>query len=87
MHDYFTSVLAVASAARLALHRGDLSEADRQYTQAMRARPSCTFVVPFVAVRVRLQLAKVSYATGDHTTARGFQILTAGGVWWRNRDR
>jgi LuxR family maltose regulon positive regulatory protein len=70
MHHYVTCVLAFAAAARLAVHRGDSQEADRQHTRAMRARPSCTFVLPFLAVRVRLQLAKVSFAIGDHTTAR-----------------
>ena len=64
------SVLAFAAAARLAVHRGDLNEADRQLTRAMRARPSCTFVLPYLAVRVRLQLAKVYWAIGDQTTAR-----------------
>jgi LuxR family maltose regulon positive regulatory protein len=70
MHDYATSVLAFAAAARLAVHRGDLKEADRQLTQAMRARPSCTYVLPFLAVRVRLQLAKVHWARGDQASAR-----------------
>jgi LuxR family maltose regulon positive regulatory protein len=69
-HDYALSVLAFAAAARLAVHRGDLKEADRHLTQAMRARPSLTFVLPFLAVRVRLQLAKVYRARGDATTAR-----------------
>ena len=73
MHDYVTSVLAFAVAARLAVHRGDLKEADRQLTQAMRARPTCTFVLPWLAVRVRLQLAKIYWARGDHTTARHLQ--------------
>ena len=70
MHDYATSVLAFAAAARLAVHRGDLKEANRQLTRAMRARPSCTFVLPYLAVRVRLQLAKVYWAIGDQATAR-----------------
>jgi LuxR family transcriptional regulator, maltose regulon positive regulatory protein len=70
MHDYVTSVLAFADAARLAAHQGDLNEADRQLTRAMRARPSCTFALPFHAVRVRLQLAKVFWAIADHTIAR-----------------
>jgi LuxR family transcriptional regulator, maltose regulon positive regulatory protein len=70
MRDYITSVLAFAVAARLAVHRGDLTEADRQLTQAMRARPTCTFVLPWLAVRARLQLAKVYWATGDQSTAR-----------------
>ena len=65
-----TSVLAFAGAARLAVHRGDLNEAERQLTQAMRARPSLTFALPYLAVRVRLQLAKVYWALGDLMTAR-----------------
>jgi LuxR family maltose regulon positive regulatory protein len=70
MYDYATSVLAFASAARLAVHRSDSAEADRQLTRAMRARPTLTYVMPVLAVRLRLQLAKVYCATGDHTTAR-----------------
>jgi LuxR family maltose regulon positive regulatory protein len=70
MHDYAASVLAFAAAARLALHRGDLKETDRQFTRAMRARPTCTFVLPFLAVRARIQLARVCWARGDQTTAR-----------------
>jgi LuxR family maltose regulon positive regulatory protein len=69
MHDYATCVLAFAGAARLAVHRGDWKEADRHLTQAMRARPSCTFVLPYLAVRLRLEVAKVSFSIGDHTTA------------------
>ena len=70
MYDYATSVLAFAGAARLAVHRGDLREANRQLTRGMRARPSCTFALPYLAVRLRLQLARVSWAIADHTTAR-----------------
>jgi len=70
MYDYATSVLAFASAARLAVHRGDRAAADRQLTRAMRARPSLTYVLPTLAVRVRLQLAKVYSAIGDHPAAR-----------------
>ncbi|HWH99191.1 MAG TPA: LuxR C-terminal-related transcriptional regulator, partial [Propionibacteriaceae bacterium] len=70
LHDYAISVLAFAAAARLAVHRGDRTEADRQLARAMRARPSCTFVLPHIAVRVRLQLAKAYAALADHATAR-----------------
>ena len=70
LHDYAVSVLAFAAAARLALHRGDRNEVDRQLARAMRARPTCTFVIPHVAVRVRLQLAKVYAGLADHATAR-----------------
>ncbi len=70
LNDYVLSVLTFAAAARLAVHRGDREEADRQLARAMRARPSCTFVLPWVAVRVRLQLAKTYAAIADQATAR-----------------
>jgi LuxR family maltose regulon positive regulatory protein len=70
MHDYATSVLAFAAAARLAVREGDLAEASRRLTQAMRGRPSLTFALPYLAVRVRLQLAKVYFALADAATAR-----------------
>jgi LuxR family maltose regulon positive regulatory protein len=70
LHDYAVSVLAFAVAARLAIHDGELDEADRQITRAMRARPSCTVALPFYAVRGRLQLAKAYSARGDQASAR-----------------
>ena len=70
MHDYATSVLAFAAAARLAVQRGDLNVADRLTTKAMRARPTCTFAMPYLAVSARLQLALVHLARGDSATAR-----------------
>ena len=36
----------------------------------MRARPSCTYALPFLALRVRLELAKASWINGDRATAR-----------------
>ena len=64
------SVLAFAAAARLAVHRGDLKQADARLTQAMRARPSCNSAMPYLGVRSRVQLAKVYSVKGDHATAR-----------------
>ena len=69
MQDYAASVLAFAAAARLALHDGDVAALDRALTRAMRARPFCTYVLPFLAVRSRLHLAKVFWARGDQATA------------------
>ena len=70
LHDYSMSLLTFTAAARLALHRGDRKEIDRQLARAMRARPSCTVALPYVAVRARLQLAKVYAAIADQATAR-----------------
>ena len=70
MHDYVACLLAFAEAARLAVHRGDLTEAHRQLTRAMRSRPSATYVFPFVAVRLRLQLAKLYFSIAEVVAAR-----------------
>ena len=70
LNDYAMSALAFAASARLAVQRADRPAADRQLARAMRARPVCTFVLPHVAVRVRLQLGTVYAALADHPTAR-----------------
>jgi len=70
MHDYASCLLAFAEAARLAMHRGDQDEARRHLAQAMRARRSATCGPPFVAVRLRLQLAKVHLALDEVVVAR-----------------
>jgi LuxR family maltose regulon positive regulatory protein len=70
LHDYITCLLTFAGAARLAVHRGDLTEIRRQLARAMRARPSATYAFPFVAVRLRLQLAKVCLSIAEVVAAR-----------------
>jgi LuxR family maltose regulon positive regulatory protein len=70
LHDYAVSVLAFAVAGRLALRRGDLDEAERQLTRAMRARPSCTYVLPFYALRARIQVTRAYVTRGDQVAAR-----------------
>ena len=70
MHDCVYIIPAFAGAARLSLHHGDLNEAYRQLTRAMRARPSASYLLPYHAVRLRLQLARVYLALADVATAR-----------------
>jgi LuxR family transcriptional regulator, maltose regulon positive regulatory protein len=70
MHDYAFSGLVFAGAARLSVHHGDLSAARRHLVRAMRARLSATYLVPYLAVGLRLQLAKVYLAIADPGTAR-----------------
>lgn len=66
---YSTSALAYAVSARVAIHAGDHAAAGRFLVQGMRARVPCTHVLPWLAVRVRLQLAKAHAAAGDHAAA------------------
>jgi LuxR family maltose regulon positive regulatory protein len=70
LHDYVFCSLAFAGAGRLSVHHGDLKEARRQLARAMRARPAATYLVPYLAVRLRLRLAKVHLAIADQGTAR-----------------
>ncbi len=70
LQDYATCLLAFAAAARLAVHQGDLNEAKRHLAAAMRGRALATFVMPTIAVRLRLQLAKTHWAISEHSTAR-----------------
>jgi LuxR family maltose regulon positive regulatory protein len=70
LHDYVFSIPAFTGAARLALHHGDSKEAHRQLARGMRARPPATYLLPFTAVRLRLQLATVYLALAEPATVR-----------------
>ena len=67
---YVSSLTTFAGAARLSLHQGDVKEARRQLTRAMRARPSATYLLPYHAARLRLQLATVYLALTEQATVR-----------------
>jgi LuxR family maltose regulon positive regulatory protein len=70
LHDYAAASLIFPAAARLALHRGEISLAQQELGWAMRARPLCTAALPILAVRLRLHTALAYAAAGDPTTAR-----------------
>ena len=69
MDGYPTSALALAVASRVAVHDGDRERAGRLLARAMRARVGCTHLMPYVAVRARIQLAKAHVALGDRSAA------------------
>jgi len=68
LHGYVSSLTTFAGAARLSLHQGDVKEARRQLTRAMRARPAATYLLPYHAARLRLQLARVYLALAEQAT-------------------
>ena len=70
MQDYSISLTAFAAAARLEWRRGVRDTTERHLTRAMRIRSQCTTTFPWLAVRGRLQLAKVHWALGETKTAR-----------------
>lgn len=65
IEDYAIASLAWAVGARVALHQGDEAKARERLAQAMRTRALSTYVLPFIAVRVRLHIAKALLASGD----------------------
>ncbi|WP_315900762.1 LuxR C-terminal-related transcriptional regulator [Microbacterium esteraromaticum] len=69
MEGYPTTALALAVRARVALRHGDAVGAERFLSRAMRARVHCTHVLPYLAMRVRLQLAMAYAAKRDHAAA------------------
>ncbi|NYE21371.1 LuxR C-terminal-related transcriptional regulator [Microbacterium immunditiarum] len=69
MEGYPTTALALAVSARLAQRRGDAVAADRFLVRAMRARVHCTHVLPYLAMRTRLQIAGLFVGLGDRTAA------------------
>jgi len=69
LDDYVYSVPAFAAAARLSLHQGHPKEAHRQLAWAMRVRPAATYLLPYLAVRLRLYLAKLYLGIADPGTA------------------
>ncbi|GAA1520588.1 LuxR C-terminal-related transcriptional regulator [Agromyces terreus] len=69
MSGYATTALALAVSARIAIHNGDDSSATRLLAQAMRARVDCTHVLPYLAMRTRLQLAMCYSQMGDRAAA------------------
>nr|WP_281496909.1 LuxR C-terminal-related transcriptional regulator [Ornithinimicrobium sp. F0845] len=70
MEGYPTTALALAVSARIALRRGDTTAGERFLARAMRARVHCTHVLPYLAMRVRLQLAKAFGGLDDRAAAQ-----------------
>jgi LuxR family maltose regulon positive regulatory protein len=73
MQDYVMSLLTFAAAGRLAMHRGDRDDAERQIMRAMRGRPSATHALPFLAIQLRIELVKGHLAMDDLGRARHLQ--------------
>lgn len=69
MDGYPTTTLALAVAARVAVHDGEREQGARLLARGMRARIGCTRLLPSVSIRARIQLAKAHVALGDRSAA------------------
>ncbi|MGX7678499.1 LuxR C-terminal-related transcriptional regulator [Jatrophihabitans sp. DSM 45814] len=70
IEESYTSALVCAVLAQTALHRGDITAADRELVSAQRTRSALTFSLPHLAVQARLALARVHLAVSDLPGAR-----------------
>jgi LuxR family maltose regulon positive regulatory protein len=65
-----TSLVVYAAGARVALHRGDLDQADQDLAGARELRPRATHALPYYAVQARLELTRAYLALTEVTAAR-----------------
>jgi LuxR family maltose regulon positive regulatory protein len=70
LEDYPPVALMHAVAARVALHQGDLPEAGADLIRAQRLRPDLTYAIPYLAVQVRIELARCHLGLPDPAAAR-----------------
>jgi LuxR family maltose regulon positive regulatory protein len=70
LEGYATSALPYAVAARAAIHRGDVAEADDDLERAERLLHLVTHAIPFQAVQARLELVRARTALMDVSGAR-----------------
>ena len=70
LDDYPTSALIYAVAARVSLHLGRSTDATEDLVHAQRLRPQLMHSVPWLAVQVRLELARAYLALADPAGAR-----------------
>jgi ATP/maltotriose-dependent transcriptional regulator MalT/anti-sigma regulatory factor (Ser/Thr protein kinase) len=68
--EYVTNVLLYSVAARLAIHQGDLPQAQADLAHAQRLRPQLTVALPIYALQARLELARAYLALTDVAGAR-----------------
>jgi LuxR family maltose regulon positive regulatory protein len=70
LEEYATSALVYVAAARVALHGGDVSTANRYLVHVQRLREQLTHAVPHLAVQTRLELARAYVGLGEIAGAR-----------------
>lgn len=69
MDGYAAATLAFGASARVAAHTGDRHAAIRLLARGMRARVHSTHVIPWLAIRARLQMAISYQMLGDKPAA------------------
>jgi len=67
---YVASALVHGVAARVAVHQGEVRQAQRQLGRATRLRPLLTYALPYLAVQTLVELGRICLAVEDTAGAR-----------------
>jgi LuxR family transcriptional regulator, maltose regulon positive regulatory protein len=70
LEDCTTSVMVYAASARMAIHRGEVGQAEQDLARAQQLRPQLTHALPYYAVQARLELVRAYLALTDVAGAR-----------------
>jgi LuxR family maltose regulon positive regulatory protein len=70
LEDCATSIVPYAAAARVAIHQGDLDQAEQDLARARQLQPQATHALPYYAVQARLELVRAYLALSDVASAR-----------------
>lgn len=69
LDDYLACGLAMAAAARVAVHQGDLTKAGWHVAKVHRLRPLLNHGLPWLSVQTGLELTRVHLALGEASVA------------------
>ncbi|HEY4792258.1 MAG TPA: LuxR C-terminal-related transcriptional regulator, partial [Actinomycetes bacterium] len=70
LEECVTSLMVHAAGARVAIHHGNLNQAEQDLARADQLRPLATHALPYYAVQARLELTRAYLALADLAAAR-----------------
>jgi LuxR family transcriptional regulator, maltose regulon positive regulatory protein len=70
LQDCTTSVVLYAAAARVAIHQGEVGQAEQDLAHAQQLRPQLNHALPYYAVQARLELVRAYLALAEVASAR-----------------
>jgi LuxR family maltose regulon positive regulatory protein len=70
LEECVTSLVLYAAGARVAIHHGNLDQAEQDLARAQQLRPQATHALPYYAVQARLELTCAYIALTDVAAAR-----------------
>jgi LuxR family transcriptional regulator, maltose regulon positive regulatory protein len=70
LEDCVTSLVLYGAGARVAIHQGNLDQAEQDLARAQQLRPQATHALPYYSVQARLELTRAYLALADPAAAR-----------------